>query len=57
MLVVGDRESAEGQVAVRGRADGDLGAFTVDTFIELAKREVENKGKETIKGSLETRTR
>ncbi len=56
MLVVGDRESAEGQVAVRGRADGDLGAFTVDTFIELAKREVENKGKETIKGSLETRT-
>ena len=56
MLVVGDRESAEGQVSVRGRADGDLGAFKVDTFIELAKREIDNKGKETIKGSLETRT-
>jgi threonyl-tRNA synthetase len=51
MLVVGDRESAEGQVSVRGRADGDLGAFKVDTFIERAKREVENKGKETRTGN------
>src|SRR4249919_1224063 len=44
MLVVGDRESAEAQVAVRGRADGDLGAFTVDAFIASAREEITRKG-------------
>src|SRR5437868_7360731 len=53
MLVIGDREQQEGTVSVRGRADGDIGAYTVDVFMELAKREVENKGKETVKGWLD----
>jgi threonyl-tRNA synthetase len=53
MLVVGDRESAESKVSVRGRTDGDIGACGVDAFIELATREVENKGQETVKDGLD----
>jgi len=40
MLVIGDREAAESGVAVRHRADGDLGSQTVDAFIGLARDEV-----------------
>ena len=40
MLVIGDREAAEAGVAVRHRADGDLGSQTVDAFIGLARDEV-----------------
>ena len=36
MLVIGDREAAEGTVAVRTRAGGDLGARQVDEFIATA---------------------
>ena len=34
MLVVGDREAAEGTVAVRSRAGGDSGREPVDAFID-----------------------
>ena len=34
MLVVGDREVAEGTVSVRTRTGGDQGASTVDAFVE-----------------------
>jgi threonyl-tRNA synthetase len=39
MLVVGDKEAAEGTVAVRSRAGGDQGARPVAAFIESAKKE------------------
>ncbi|HTH02672.1 MAG TPA: threonine--tRNA ligase [Vicinamibacterales bacterium] len=39
MLVVGDKEAANGTVAVRSRAGGDQGAQTVAAFIEAAKNE------------------
>ena len=39
MLVVGDKEAAEGTVAVRSRAGGDQGAQPVAAFIESAKTE------------------
>jgi threonyl-tRNA synthetase len=52
MLVVGDRESAEGTVSVRGRADGDLGAWPLARFIEWAAVEVRTKGRHTVKGSI-----
>jgi threonyl-tRNA synthetase len=46
MLVIGDREAAEGSVAVRSRAEGkDLGPRTVDAFIADCLREVGTKGK------------
>lgn len=44
MLVVGDREAAEGTVAVRSRAKGDLGARPIDTFITDALAEIARKG-------------
>jgi threonyl-tRNA synthetase len=45
MLVVGDREAAEGTVSVRTRAGGDQGASPVAAFIEAAQREIVDKGK------------
>jgi threonyl-tRNA synthetase len=45
MLVVGDKESAEGTVSVRSRADGDLGSRVVQAFVEDASHEVTSKGR------------
>jgi threonyl-tRNA synthetase len=45
MLVVGDREAAEGTVAVRSRTDGDQGSRPVAAFEEAALAEVRAKGK------------
>jgi threonyl-tRNA synthetase len=44
MLVVGDRESAEGTVAVRARTGGDHGAVAIDRFIASAREEISRKG-------------
>jgi threonyl-tRNA synthetase len=43
MLVVGDREAADGAVAVRSRAGGDLGSKPLDAFIASALDEVATK--------------
>ena len=48
MLVVGDRESAEGTVAVRTRTGGDQGASAVDAFIASARDEIATKGRATV---------
>jgi len=45
MLVVGDREAAEGTVSVRTRAGGDQGASAIAAFVESARREIADKGK------------
>jgi threonyl-tRNA synthetase len=42
ILVVGKREAAAGQVAVRARGRGDLGAEPVAAFLERVKGEVAN---------------
>jgi len=47
MLVVGDREMADGTVSVRSRAAGDRGPSTVDAFIGTALDEVRRKGRES----------
>ena len=44
MLVVGDREAAEGTISVRTRSGGDQGARSVDEFIRQALAEVTAKG-------------
>jgi threonyl-tRNA synthetase len=46
MLVVGDREAAEGTVAVRSRAGGDLGATSVEAFLDRARDEIRRRGLE-----------
>lgn len=45
LLVVGDREIENGQVAVRTRTGEDLGSMLIDDFAELLAKEVEKKGR------------
>ncbi|CAM3852681.1 threonine--tRNA ligase [Avibacterium endocarditidis] len=43
MLVCGDKEIAEGKIAVRTRKGADLGTFTVAEFTEILKNQVKNR--------------
>ncbi|AOF54362.1 threonine--tRNA ligase [Rodentibacter caecimuris] len=43
MLVCGDKEIAEGKIAVRTRKGADLGTFTVEEFAEILKKQVRNR--------------
>ena len=47
MLVIGEREAAEGKVAVRLRSGKDLGAMPLENFIARIKREAESR-KDTL---------
>lgn len=40
-IVVGPRDEAAGSISVRSRSEGDLGAMTVESFIERVKPELE----------------
>jgi len=48
MLVVGDREAAEGTVSVRERSGGDKGSSSIDAFIAAAREEIAHKSKATV---------
>jgi threonyl-tRNA synthetase len=43
MLVVGEKEQSEGNVAVRSRAEGDTGAVKTDAFLEMILEEIRTK--------------
>ncbi|WP_312635788.1 threonine--tRNA ligase [Oscillibacter sp.] len=43
MLVVGDKEAESGQVAVRHRADGDLGVMSLEAFTAQLKELVDSR--------------
>jgi threonyl-tRNA synthetase len=43
MLVLGDREMEQNQVAVRERTKGDIGVMTLDEFKEMAQRLVDSR--------------
>lgn len=45
MLVIGDKEMENRQVAVRSRKDGDLGPMTLDAFISRITEEVATRAK------------
>jgi threonyl-tRNA synthetase len=49
MLVAGDREAADGTVAVRSRSGGDLGARPVSAFIADALEETREKKAEGLR--------
>jgi len=54
MLVVGDREQNWAEVAVRARADGDIGVWKLTDddgggFISSARQEIDSKGSQTVK--------
>ena len=43
MLVIGEQEAASGEVAVRDRAQGDIGKMKIEDFIELCKTRIAEK--------------
>ena len=43
MLVIGDKEMANGEVAVRSRKEGELGAVKIDDFIKNITEEIAHK--------------
>ena len=45
MVVVGDRDMENGTVSPRHRADGDLGAMSLDAFVALLRQVVDSKAK------------
>lgn len=45
MLVVGDREMAEGEVSVRSRKEGDVSTMKFEEFAEKLRSEIDNKMK------------
>ncbi|NLO39452.1 MAG: threonine--tRNA ligase [Ruminiclostridium sp.] len=45
MLVIGDKEMENNQVAVRSRKEGDLGAMDVNAFIAKLTEEIESKAR------------
>jgi len=45
LIVIGDREVENGQVAVRKRRGDDLGAMSVDEFSTLLTEDVEKMGR------------
>ncbi|HIT07503.1 MAG TPA: threonine--tRNA ligase [Candidatus Merdivicinus faecavium] len=42
MLVIGDKEVESGEVAVRSRANGDLGSMSVDGFLAMMKEKIDS---------------
>jgi threonyl-tRNA synthetase len=45
MLIIGDKEVENGQVAVRSRKEGDLGAMDLDAFIQKLTEEIASKAR------------
>jgi threonyl-tRNA synthetase len=45
MLVIGDREAEAGSVSVRHRHRGDLGAQTLDSFLQQLVAEVKGRNR------------
>jgi threonyl-tRNA synthetase len=43
MLIVGEKEQAEGKVAIRKHGQGDLGSFTVQEFKDLFQKEIDKE--------------
>ena len=43
MLILGDKEEAEGNVAVRNRLKGDIGRFSLEVFISEIKDLIDKK--------------
>ena len=46
MLVVGDREAADGTVSVRSRTAGDQGSSSLDAFLETARAAVASRSQD-----------
>lgn len=45
MLVIGEREAVEGSLSVRSKAQGEMGRLMADEFIQMMKKEIQEKVK------------
>jgi threonyl-tRNA synthetase len=45
LVVVGDREVANGEIAVRARNGDDQGTMPIEDFIEILRKDEEKKGR------------
>ena len=43
MLIVGEQEAENNQVAVRQRGHGDLGAMSIEAFAKIVNDAIENE--------------
>ena len=43
MLIIGDKEVESGTVSVRSRAEGDLGAMSLEDFLAMARKEIDTR--------------
>ncbi len=48
LIVVGDREAQDNAVAVRTRKGEDLGAMTLDAFVETLQKDVASRGRHNL---------
>ncbi|MFH1189666.1 MAG: threonine--tRNA ligase [Candidatus Omnitrophota bacterium] len=45
MLVVGEKEAADGSLSVRSKAQGEMGRLEMDEFVQMMKKEIQEKVK------------
>jgi threonyl-tRNA synthetase len=50
LLVIGDRETEAGTVAVRTRSGGDLGSMSIEQLAEGLKAESASRGRTVLEG-------
>ena len=43
MLIVGDKEQDSNTVGVRSRTEGDIGAMSLEEFLEKIKKEIADR--------------
>jgi len=43
MIILGEKEAAEGSLSIRSKAQGDLGKKGIEEFIQMLKKEIEEK--------------
>jgi threonyl-tRNA synthetase len=48
LLVAGDKEVAANQISVRSRSGKDLGAMSLQTFVDRLRAEIESYGRQTL---------
>lgn len=48
MIIVGEKEQAEGLVSIRKKGQGDLGSMSIDAFIAVAQEEIQQLTYETF---------
>ncbi|MBN2453244.1 MAG: threonine--tRNA ligase [Candidatus Omnitrophica bacterium] len=45
MVVVGEKEASDGSLSVRSKAQGEMGRLMIDEFIQMVKKEIQEKVK------------